>query len=96
MVNSVRQKRKLRNARKKRKRTERAFVRYKVREVEVQERVHATVQMIRKDFEQQKRIASKYYEKWKLCMLNLKKVKKNKAVEVNVPNLTTEIPQILR
>jgi hypothetical protein len=43
--------------------------------------VQATVYAIRKDFEKQKRITSKYYNKWKKCVLemSLKKVQTSKV-----------------
>ena len=84
MGRSVEQKRKARNLRKKRKRAER----YKSkREEKVQTRVEAIVRVIRKDFDQQKRIASKYYNKWKQCMLDIKINKNFKKSESSKVNL---------
>jgi hypothetical protein len=81
MGRSVEQKRKSRNLRKKRKRAER----YKSkREEDVQTRVEAIVRVIRKDFDKQKRIASKYYNKWKQCMLDANNnFKKSESPKVN-------------
>ena len=81
MGRSVEQKRKSRNLRKKRKRAER----YKSkREEKVQTRVEAIVRVIRKDFDQQKRIASKYYNKWKQCVLDANNnFKKSESPKVN-------------
>jgi hypothetical protein len=60
MAHSIEQKRKLRNSRKKRKRSENAIARRKGKlEAEVLKQVQATVYAIRKDFEQQKRITGK-------------------------------------
>ena len=82
MGRSVEQKRKARKLRKKRKRAER----YKSkREEKVQTRVEAIVRVIRKDFDQQKRIASKYYNKWKQCMLDINNnFKKSESSKVNL------------
>ena len=82
MAHSIEQKRKLRNCRKKRKRSQNAIARRKGKlEAEVLKQVQATVYAIRKDFEQQKRIASKYYSKWKKCVLEMsfKKVPTSKV-----------------
>jgi hypothetical protein len=82
MARSIEQKRKLRNSRKKRKRFQNTIARRKGKlEAEVLKQVQATVYAIRKDFEQQKRIASKYYNKWKKCVLemSLKKVQTSKV-----------------
>ena len=79
MGRSVEQK-KSRNLRKKRKRAER----YKSkRETEVQNRIETTVRGIRQDFEQQKRIACKYYNKWKQCMREVNNtIKKSESLKV--------------
>jgi hypothetical protein len=81
MAHSIEQKRKLRNSGKKRKRSQHAIARRKVKlEAEVLKRVQATVYAIRKDFEQQKQIASKYYNKWKCVLeMSLKKVQTSKV-----------------
>ena len=69
MTHSTELKRELRNARKKRKRSERSLQRKKGRfEAEVQKEVDSAVKLIRRDFEEQKRIALKFYNKWKQCV----------------------------